>query len=451
MILIKRVIFIFLILILSLFLDACSAFFLSAEKDYIKVNGTHFELDGKPYYLEGANFWAAAYLGAPSPIGDRDRLIRELDFLQSLGITNLRVLGTSEQSIKSNAVKPGFITKPGEYNKDLLKGMDFLLSELQKRNMHAVIFLTNTWEWSGGMGQYNAWAEDSNLVNPVVPNLDYPEYMNYVALFYRNEKAKQIYYKYLYTIITRKNEITGLHYYEDPAIMTWEIANEPRPGQGEEATKWFEEYYRWINSTALFIHTLDHNHLVTTGSEGIIGSLDSAEVYIKSSQSKYVDYLTFHLWPKDWSWFNINYADSTYLSTEIKSVNYINEHIKLAGEIKKPIVLEEFGLQRDSSTVPGTSTVYRDKFYKTIFNLVYDSAYTGSPIAGAAFWLWGGEGASKTGPYKWGFGRNNGMVDDDNSVYDVDTSTLHIIKDYTGMFNLLKKKNTVLNRPISSD
>ena len=447
----KKVIVIISITILALFFDACSTLFLPEQKNFIKVNGTHFELNGKPYYFEGANFWTAAYLGASDQIGDRERLIRELNKLQSLGITNLRVLGASEQSTKRGVIKPGFITKPGVYDEDLLKGMDFLLSEMNKRDMHAVIFLTNTWEWSGGMGQYVAWTDDSNSVNSVVHNMNYPEYMNYVASFYRSEKAKEIYYKYLYTLITRKNEYTGLCYYEDPAIMTWEIANEPRPGQGEEAEKWLDEYYRWINSTALYIHKLDHNHLVSTGSEGIVGSLDSAQVYIQANQSKYIDYLTFHLWPKDWGWFNINKADSTYPSTEIKSINYINEHIKLARELRKPIVLEEFGLQRDSSIIPGTPTVFRDKFYNTILKLVYDSAYAGSPVAGAVFWLWGGEGASKIGPYKWGFGRNNGMVDDDNSVYDADISTLNILKEYAGKFNSLKKENIVLNQPMLPD
>jgi mannan endo-1,4-beta-mannosidase len=441
----KIIILVSYIIIFALFLGACSALFLTERQNYIKINGTHFELNGKSYYFEGANFWTAAYFGASGQIGDRERLTRELDELQSLGITNLRILGASEQSIKRGVVKPGFITGPGLYNEELLKGMDFLLSEMKKRDMHAVIFLTNTWEWSGGMGQYNVWADDSNSVDAVVPGMNYPEYMNYVATFYRSEKAKKIYYKYLYTLITRKNAYTGSYYYEDPAIMAWEIANEPRPGQGEEAEKWLDEYYRWINSTALYIHTLDPNHLVSTGSEGIVGSIDSAQVYVNANQSKYIDYLTFHLWPKDWSWFNINEADSTYPSTEINSVNYINEHIKLAGELGKPVVLEEFGLQRDNSIIPGTPTVFRDKFYNTILSLVYNSASSGSPVAGAAFWLWGGEGASKIGSYKWGFGSNNGMVDDDNSVYDADISTLNILKEYAGKFNSLIMKNFILN------
>ena len=44
--------------------------------------GTHFYLRDKPYYFAGANLWYGAYLGAPAPIGDRERLGRELGALK---------------------------------------------------------------------------------------------------------------------------------------------------------------------------------------------------------------------------------------------------------------------------------------------------------------------------------------------------------------------------------
>ena len=46
-----------------------------------------------PYRIAGTNMWYAAYLGADAPIGNRDRLKRELDRLTALGVNNVRILG----------------------------------------------------------------------------------------------------------------------------------------------------------------------------------------------------------------------------------------------------------------------------------------------------------------------------------------------------------------------
>lgn len=70
----------------------------------------------------------------------------------------MRILGASENSFINHTLKPSIQIEPGVYDEKLLRGLDFLLSEMQKRNMHAVIILNNYWEWSGGMVVYNEWA-----------------------------------------------------------------------------------------------------------------------------------------------------------------------------------------------------------------------------------------------------------------------------------------------------
>lgn len=49
-------------------------------------------LAGEPYYFIGANYWYGAILGTEGQYGDRGRLLRELDHMKSIGITNLRVM-----------------------------------------------------------------------------------------------------------------------------------------------------------------------------------------------------------------------------------------------------------------------------------------------------------------------------------------------------------------------
>ena len=431
----------------------CSAFLFQSycgtnpgisDNQYVKVKGMQFVLDGKPFYFVGTNFWYGCYIGSSGETGDRNRLIRELDRLQALGITHLRIMAGSQESYIKNSLKPAIEKSPGVYDQNLLDGVDYLLAEMGKRNMKAILFLNNYWEWSGGMAQYNAWAGDGKGADPEGEG-GWSGFMTYSAKFYSNPKAVQLFKNFITDIITRKNKVTGYYYYEDPVIMAWQLANEPRPGTDEEGLGNAEHYYAWIDSTAGYIHSIDRNHLVTTGSEGLAGSLQSEEVFVKAHQSANIDFLTFHLWVKNWGWFNANKIEQTYSSAEKKAVEYMNRHFAFARKLGKPITLDEFGMARDNELcVPGSASTARDKYFKKIFEIVYDSAAVGSPIAGSDFWAWGGEGRGWNADDKWL--RGDPFVGDPpqepqglNSVFDVDASTLEIIKFYSGkMQNLCK-------------
>lgn len=435
---------IFLALTIYFNIAGCSTFFLNKSSDFIKVTGTHFILEDQPYYFLGTNLWYGCYLGSPGETGDRERLIKELDLLKSLGINNLRILAASEKSEIKNSLKPAIQTEPGVLDENLLEGLDFLLNEMNERKMHAVIFQNNYWEWSGGMSQYNAWTNGEKVADPDDPNFGWGEFMRLSATFYSNEKANQYFKNFITKIVTRKNTFNNLYYYEDPTIMAWQLANEPRPwGSGEE----IENYYLWIDSTAKFIHSIDPNHLVSTGNEGTMGSLKSEEYYLNAHKSKYIDYLTFHLWIKNWSWYDAKNYEATFDSAKIKAVDYINQHIQMAEILNKPITLEEFGIGRDleNHSISSTTTA-RDDYYSTVFSLAYDSASAGAPIAGTNFWTWGGYGRAQHNDFIWRKG--DSFLGDPpqepqglNSVFDTDSSTLSIIKSYAEKMDSLKAIN----------
>lgn len=443
----KKHFFCLLSLIVYFSLSGCSTFFFQKSPEFVKVQGTQFFLDGKPYYFLGTNLWYGCYLGSSGKTGDRERLIKELDLLKSLGVINLRILAASEKSEIKNSLKPAIQTEPGILDENLLEGLDFLLYEMEKREMKAVMFLNNYWEWSGGMSQYNAWTSGNKVADPDDPNFGWGDFMRLSATFYSNEEGNKFYRDYLEKIIDRKNTFNNLFYYEDPTIMSWQLANEPRPwGKGEQ----IEDYYRWIDSTAKFIHSLDPNHLVSTGNEGIMGSLKSEEYYLNAHKSKYVDYLTFHLWIKNWSWYDAQNYAVTFDSAKIKAIDYINKHIELARNLNKPITLEEFGIARDLEDYSTLSTTYaRDNYYNSVFSIIYDSAAAGAPIAGTNFWTWGGYGRAKHDDFIWREGdqflgdppqETQGL----NSVFDTDISTLEIIKFYAEKMNALKKLDSKL-------
>jgi len=73
---------------------------------FVKVDGIQFTIDDKPYCFLGTNLWYGANLGALTESGNQERLVKELNLLQSLGINNLRVLGASEGATQHNTVHP---------------------------------------------------------------------------------------------------------------------------------------------------------------------------------------------------------------------------------------------------------------------------------------------------------------------------------------------------------
>ena len=411
------------------------------NSEFVSVNGKQFYVKGQPYYILGTNIWFGANMGMTGQEGDRERLIKELDYLKAMGIDNLRVLGASEGK-QFNTVRPSIQPELGKYNESILKGLDFLLAEMGNRDMYAVIYLNNFWVWSGGMSQYVAWHKKIPVPNPFLPEYNWHDFMNFSAQFYYLEDMNITFRQYIEKIVNRTNTITGKKYKDDPTIMAWQLANEPRPGNGEEGKQHFEVFSRWIDETSGFIKSLDANHLISTGNEGLAGCIGSAEIFKEIHQYKTIDYMTFHLWILNWQWYFPQKADSTYPIAEQKAVAYMEQHINFANEVGKPIVIEEFGIPRDlHSYDPASSTVYRDKYYDLIFNMIYENAKSGGPLVGSNFWTWGGFGKIRD-PKEAIWREGDDFTGDPpqepqgrNSVFITDTSTIKILSNYCNMMN----------------
>jgi len=424
--------------ILTITFAACSGLLPWGERDdFIRVQGTRFIHNDRPYYFAGTNLWYGCYIGSPGKTGDRARLLRELDSLCANGLTNLRILAASEESYLKRSVRPAIERAPGNLDDSLLQGLDYLLAEMAKRKMHGVLFLNNYWEWSGGMCQYNVWADGGEGVDPEDRSKGYGAFMNFSASFYRNQRANALFRDYIKSIVTRRNTSNDRLYSEDPTIMAWQLANEPRPGtSGPEGEQNLEFYYRWIDQTAAYIHALDTNHLVSTGSEGAVGFRWSEEYALKTHESPYIDYVTFHLWPKNWGWFDPKKFNETLPASEEKALNYIRQHLLVARKLNKPITLEEFGMARDSARcAPGSPTTARDRYFEKILTALYDSARGGAPYAGSNFWGGGGHGRGRNADDIWREG--DPFVGDPpqepqgfNSVFIADTSTLRILRNH---------------------
>lgn len=402
------------------------------DDGFVAVKDSHFVRKGQPYYIAGTNLWYGGYLGAPSGVGQRARLVKELDQLKALGINNVRVLAVSEKTAMKSAVSPATTNAPGQYDEQLLQGLDFLMAELGKRDMTAVLYLNNFWQWSGGMTQYLNWFTGSPAHDPNASK-DYERFMAENARFYANDKAQAAYRQVIARIVGRVNTVTGKPYRDDPAILSWQLANEPRPGNSKATTSEKTVYIKWIADTAHYIRSLDAKHMVSSGSEGLAGSSQDEQLYLDAHRTPDIAYLTYHLWPANWGWFDPKRADQTWAGMMDKSLHYLNVHIDDAKRLGKPIVLEEFGLNRDGASFAIQSgTAVRDRFYGEVFGLIQQRAAKGDPIAGWNFWAWGGAGRAANADYWWKPG--NDFVGDPPqeeqglySVFDSDAATLKVI------------------------
>lgn len=418
----------FLLLTVLLFLlGACAP--KPAEHSFIKVNADgQFVRDGKPYYFVGTNFWYGAILGSEGEGGNRERLHKELDFLKSIGINNLRVLvgADGENGIKTR-VEPSLQVAPGVYNDTILAGLDYFMNELRERDMTAVLYLNNSWEWSGGYSVYLQWSGHGDAVVPAVDG--WPAYMEYVKQFPQSDSAKALFANHVNYIVSRTNRYNQIKYVDDPTIMSWQIGNEPRAFSDENK----EPFARWMADVAAQIKSLDPNHMVSSGSEGSWGCEMDMNLFEKIHADPNINYLNIHIWPYNWSWVKADSLKELLSRAKENTKKYIDDHMVIARKYSKPIVLEEFGFPRDGfSFSKEAPTTARDEYYRYVFDLIRQDRESGGLFAGCNFWAWGGFAGQNPGHVFWEKGddytgdpaqEQQGL----NSVFATD-STIEIIK-----------------------
>lgn len=404
-----------------------AALSLSAKKGFVQVKDGHFVRDGIPYYYVGTNFWYGAILGSEGQGGNRARLCKELDRMRAMGIDNLRILvGSDGQRGIKTKVEPTLQEAPGVYNDTILAGLDYLLMEMGKRRMVAVLYLNNSWEWSGGYGYYLEQAGEGKAPRPDEDG--YPAFMKFVARYATCEKAHQLFYDYVRFILSRTNRYTGLKYTDDPAIMSWQIGNEPR-AFSTEALPAFE---KWLAEASALIRSLDANHLVSIGSEGSWGCENDYGVYERICADKNIDYCNIHLWPYNWGWARADHLVEDLAVSCRNTKDYIDRHLAICARLSKPLVMEEFGYPRDGFSFSLSSTTEgRDGYYKYVFSLVGDNAEKGGYFAGCNFWGWGGFAKPRHEQWEVGDDYTGDPAQEAqglNSVFVTDTTTLQVVK-----------------------
>lgn len=420
-----------------LFVSAQQKVYNTVSTQFVKVKERKFTINETPYFFVGTNYWLSPFV-ATTPVGKK-RVEEDLDSLQKMGVTNVRLMAFSESPNNSP-----YRISPTNNNKAILSephmvALDFTLQALKKRNMYAVVCLTNFWPWSGGMAQYLKWSGGiDSILYPSEKANSWDTYMKQTAKFYSNPKAKSLYTTAITKLILRVNKVNNLQYKDDPTIMAWQLCNEPRAMDNQK------DYLSWIKSTSDYIKAIDSNHLISIGSEGYTPASNNNNAFEEAHSFKNIDYAVAHVWVQNWEWYNPLLHDSTIVKAKKETKDYIYNHVAVAKKLNKPFVLEEFGIARDSGSFsPTSSTINRDDFYSFVFQEVYDHCFNGD-ASGVNFWAFAGKGRPKVSGGMWKIGDD--FIGDPPheqqgwySVYDKDASTIEIIKLFSNKMKILGK------------
>lgn len=393
-----------------------------AATGFVTVQDGGFAIDGRPYRYVGTNLWYAPILASTGQGGDRERLMAELDSLQALGINNLRILAGADgpHGVRTH-IEPTLQPRPGEYDDTLLQGLDYLLQELERRGMKAVVYLTNAWEWSGGFSTYLEWTGHGTA--PLSTEVDWGTWCQYARNFVLDDSAKQMYYRHVRRIVGRTNSFTGRPYASSPAIMSWQVCNEPRAFSREGK----DSLMAWIGRTVQIIKEIDPNHLVSTGSEGLYGCEVDLDLWARIHAMPQVDYAVIHVWPHTWQWVARDSVEAGVEKACRATRQYIEAHLAALKGTGKPLVLEEFGYPRDGRLLtPGSPTTGRDAYYRYVFDIVCGDTL----LAGCNFWGWGGLARPVNEMWQPGDPFTCDPAHEPQglySVFDCDSSTVRII------------------------
>ena len=305
-----------------------------SDGSFVHRNGANLEYKGKPFRFAGTNNYYLMYKSQfmvddvlNSAAAARFEVIR---MWGSLDIGNQD--GTNSINGKSDGIYFQYWdgTAPA-YNDgaDGLQKLDYAIYKAGQSGIKVVIPFVNNWNAFGGIDQYVRWANGQ-----------------YHDQFYTDPAIRQWYKDWIAHLLNRTNSYTGVQYMNDPTIMTWELANEPRclsaGAYPRSANCTTETLTTWADEMSTFIKSIDKNHLVSVGDEGFYCVSPTSSDWTENcgegvdtlafANLPNIDVMSFHLYPDGWG------------KTIDWGTDWIKRHFADAATINKPAMLGEFGL-----------------------------------------------------------------------------------------------------------
>ena len=270
--------------------------------EFIRRDGQRLIDGARDYKIVGANVYYLAYVEEPV-------MSAVLDLAASMHLNVIRMWAFCE---KQSADEAFFLR------------LDRVICLAAERGVRVILTLANNWKDFGGI----------------------PEYLRQFDLsghdqFYRDGRCRAAYWMWVEQLLGRVNRFTGRAYNQDPAILAWELANEPRCPDAKDGEQLL---ISWIWEMATLIRAKAPNHLIAVGDEGFFRRAGAGrnELFNGSRGVNFeailgvgpVDLGTYHMYGE--------WAKEEDLSEW--GLMWIREHIEAAQRANKPVLLEEYGI-----------------------------------------------------------------------------------------------------------
>lgn len=266
--------------------------------------------------------------------GSRTSIQATFETARRNGVRVLRVAAFNEKPGAPETIQSAL----GVLREESLVALDRVIAEATERDVLLVVVLSNYWDDYGGLPRYLQW-------------LGLAQDYNHRALAMREPRLRAALAGYMRSIVTRRNTITGRRYGEEPAVLAWELMNEPR---GTNLHDRGQSYAMFLHELAVAVKQAGARQLVVAGDEGYDSDPRGYDVsfwnrqddrlihpqrgesFRRIAEDPVIDAATVHWYPDHWRVA----ANAAREGGE----RWLREHAAIALQEDKPVLFEEFGL-----------------------------------------------------------------------------------------------------------
>jgi mannan endo-1,4-beta-mannosidase len=307
----------------------------SEDELFVRRDGAGLKVGAKDFVVKGVNAYDLAYR-------TDEEVTQTFDHLHKIGVNTVRFWAFGD----GNA--DGFQVQAGITSENRFKKLDYIIENARRTNIKLIPVLVNNWEDYGGKNQYLAWTGK----NPITEE----------EKFYSDSAVIELYKNYINKTLSRKNIYTGTPMVEEPAILAWDIMNEPRLETGDKRL-----VTEWTKNISSYVKGLDANHLVMIGTEKIVADPYTSEIS-KLCDVQTIDICSVHMYL---------YHENQLVYPSVKATeDFLTNQYKWASLTGKPVILGEFGVGKNERPF-GQEPL---KVMEQLTNSTYQIGYNGSLI-----------------------------------------------------------------------